>query len=257
MQAHRLPLRAGRGWLGAAFALYRKSPSLVLSASMAYWLVGLVLALLGPLVLLLPIIQPSLMVLLANVYVAVRIGKTPTQADLLGSVVTRRPALIRLGLFQFAASAIFALISVLIEWMVDAPTEVSQLTLQDVALNLLPLLVMMIPVFMAFCFAPVLTAWHDMPPGKAMFFSFVATWRNIGAFTMHFLNCLIVVMAVGFVRVLLSNLIPGAGAAIAYVLQLIMLLPFVPTLIASIYIAYCEIFEAKPGNEPEAVEEDA
>lgn len=256
MQAHRLPLRAGRGWLGAAFALYRKNPSLILSASMAYWLVGLVLALLGPLVLLLPIIQPSLMVLLANVYVAVRIGKTPQQADLLGSIVARRPALIRLGLFQFAASAIFALISVLIEWMVDAPTEVSQLTLQDVALNLLPLLVMMIPVFMAFCFAPVLTAWHDMPPGKAMFFSFVATWRNIGAFTMHFLNCLIVVMAVGFVRVLLSNLIPGAGAAIAYLLQLIMLLAFVPTLMASIYIAYCEIFEAKPGSAPEAVEEE-
>lgn len=246
MQAHRLPLRAGRAWLGAAFALYRKNPPLMLSASMAYWLVGLILALLGPLVLLLPIIQPTLMVLLANVYAAVSAGKQPLRADLTFSVVERRPALIRLGLFQFAASMGFALLSVLIEWLVDAPTDVSELTPGDVMLNLLPLFVIMIPVFMAFCFAPVLTAWHSMPPAKAMFFSFVATWRNIGAFLMHFLNCLIVVMAAGFVHTALSALFPAAGDIIENMLRLVMMLVFVPTMMASIYIAYREIFELIP-----------
>ena len=246
MQAHRLPMRAGRGWLVSAFALYRKNPPLMLSASMAYWLVGLVLALLGPLVLLLPIIQPTLMVLLANMYTVVWRGAQPQQDDLLFAVVKRRPALIRLGLFQFAASVVFALLSVLIEWLIDAPTDMAQLTVQDVLLNLLPLFFVMIPVFMAFCFAPVLTAWHDMSPGKAMFFSFVATWRNLGAFFMHFLNCLIVVMAAGFVRVVFTNLLPGMGDAVGYLLQLIMLLIFVPTMMASIYVAYREIFEATP-----------
>lgn len=248
-------MRAGRRWLGAAFALYRKNPALILSASMAYWLTGVVLALLGPLVLLLPIIQPSLMVLLANVYSAVRVGKVPQQADLLFSVVERRPALIRLGLFQFAASAIFALLSVLIEWVVDTPTDMGQLTAKDVLLNLLPLFIVMIPVFMAFCFAPVLTAWHDMPPAKAMFFSFVATWRNVGAFVMHFLNCLIVIMAVGFVRVLISGLFPSMSDAVGYVLQLLMLLAFVPMLMASVYIAYLEIFESLPAPESTAADE--
>ncbi|MDE2599543.1 MAG: hypothetical protein KGL40_07965 [Rhodocyclaceae bacterium] len=239
-------MRAGRGWLRAAYALYRRNPSLVLSASMAYWLAGVVLALLGPLVLLLPIIQPSLMVLLANVYSAVRAGKVPQQAELLFTVVERRPALIRLGLFQFAASAIFALLSVLIEWAVDTPTDLAQLTIKDVLLNLLPLFIVMIPVFMAFCFAPILTAWHNMAPAKAMFFSFVATWRNVGAFIMHFLNCLIVVMVVGFVRVVVSGLFPAIGDALGYVLQLLMLLAFVPMLMVSVYIAYLEIFETLP-----------
>ena len=246
MQAHRLPMRAGRSWLVSAFALYRKNPPLMLSSSMAYWLVGLVLALLGPLVLLLPIIQPTLMVLLANVYTAIWRGVQPQQADLLFNVVNRRPALMRLGLLQFAASVAFALLSILLEWMIDAPTDVAQLSLQDVLLNLLPLFVIMIPVFMAFCFAPVLTAWHEMPPAKAMFFSFVATWRNLGAFFMHFLNCLIVVMAAGFVRVIFSSLLPGMGEAVGYLLQLLMLLVFVPTMMASIYIAYREIFETTP-----------
>ncbi|HWT54030.1 MAG TPA: BPSS1780 family membrane protein [Rhodocyclaceae bacterium] len=247
-------MRAGRRWLGAAFALYRKNPALILSASMAYWLAGVVLALLGPLVLLLPIIQPSLMVLLANVYAAVHAGKVPQQADLMFAVVERRPALIRLGLFQFAASAIFALLSVLIEWLADTPTDIAQLTAKDVLLNLLPLFIVMIPVFMAFCFAPVLTAWHNMPPAKAMFFSFVATWRNVGAFVMHFLNCLIVIMAAGFLRVLIAGLFPAAGDAVGYFLQLIMLLAFVPMLMASVYIAYREIFETMPAPASEAEE---
>lgn len=245
-------MRAGRGWLGAAFALYRKNPALILSASMAYWLTGVVLALLGPLVLVLPIIQPSLMVLLANVYATVHRGKQPQRADLLFTVVEQRPALVRLGLFQFAVSAAFALLSVLIEWIVDTPTDLAQLTLKDVLLNLLPLFIVMIPVLMAFCFAPVLTAWHKMPPMKAMFFSFVATWRNLGAFIMHFLNCLIVVMALGFVRVALSGVLPpAAGNAVGYVLQLLMLLAFVPMLMASVYIAYLEIFELTPAADAE------
>ncbi len=39
-----------------------------------------------------------------------------------------------------------------------------------------------LPVAMLFWFAPVLTVWHDVPPIKAMFFSFVTCWRNRTAF---------------------------------------------------------------------------
>jgi hypothetical protein len=38
---------------------------------------------------------------------------------------------------------------------------------------------------MLFWFAPVLTAWHDVPPVKAMFFSIVSCWRNKGAFMVY------------------------------------------------------------------------
>ncbi|MFP3568990.1 BPSS1780 family membrane protein [Paraburkholderia sp. SIMBA_030] len=39
-----------------------------------------------------------------------------------------------------------------------------------------------IPVAMIFWFSPILIAWHDVPPVKAMFFSLVSCWRNRGAF---------------------------------------------------------------------------
>ncbi|MBU6487793.1 MAG: hypothetical protein KGQ57_08200 [Burkholderiales bacterium] len=42
-----------------------------------------------------------------------------------------------------------------------------------------------LPVAMLFWFAPVLTAWHDVPPVKAMFFSLVTCWRNRGAFIVY------------------------------------------------------------------------
>ncbi len=42
-----------------------------------------------------------------------------------------------------------------------------------------------LPVAMLFWFAPVLTAWHDVPPFKAMFFSLVTCWRNRGAFIVY------------------------------------------------------------------------
>lgn len=42
-----------------------------------------------------------------------------------------------------------------------------------------------VPVAMLFWFAPVLIAWHDVPPVKAMFFSLVTCWRNRGAFILY------------------------------------------------------------------------
>jgi hypothetical protein len=39
-----------------------------------------------------------------------------------------------------------------------------------------------IPVAMIFWFSPILIAWHDVPPVKAMFFSVISCWRNRGAF---------------------------------------------------------------------------
>ena len=44
------------------------------------------------------------------------------------------------------------------------------------------------PVQMALWYAPLLTAWHRVPPLKALFFSFVAVMRNKGAFAIYALG---------------------------------------------------------------------
>ncbi len=44
----------------------------------------------------------------------------------------------------------------------------------NVPLAVLAALALYVPVAMLFWFSPTLTAWHDMPPVKAMFFSVVS-----------------------------------------------------------------------------------
>jgi hypothetical protein len=52
----------------------------------------------------------------------------------------------------------------------------------NIMMGVLAAMAFYIPVAMLFWFSPVLTAWHDVPPVKAMFFSIVSCWRNRGAF---------------------------------------------------------------------------
>jgi hypothetical protein len=37
---------------------------------------------------------------------------------------------------------------------------------------------LMVPLMMAYWFAPVLAAWHRLTFGRSLFFSFVACWMN-------------------------------------------------------------------------------
>lgn len=68
-------------------------------------------------------------------------------------------------------------------------------------------LVCYVPVAMLFWFAPVLTAWHDLPPVKAMFFSFVTCWRNRGAFIVYGLLWFVTAVVVSIAVSLLMNAI--------------------------------------------------
>jgi hypothetical protein len=60
---------------------------------------------------------------------------------------------------------------------------------------------------MLFWFAPVLTAWHGVPPIKAMFFSLVTCWRNRGAFIVYGLLWLATAMVVSSGLALLMDAI--------------------------------------------------
>ena len=51
-----------------------------------------------------------------------------------------------------------------------------------------------LPLSLAFWHAPALVYWHDLPPVKSLFFSFVACWRNFWAFTVFGLMWLAVLV---------------------------------------------------------------
>jgi hypothetical protein len=52
-----------------------------------------------------------------------------------------------------------------------------------------------LPVQMAMWYAPVFVGWHKVTPGKALFFSLVAVWRNKRAFLVYILGWLVVAVA--------------------------------------------------------------
>ncbi|POR54726.1 hypothetical protein B0G62_102334 [Paraburkholderia eburnea] len=108
----------------------------------------------------------------------------------------------------------------------------------NVPLAVLASLAFYVPVSMLFWFAPVLTAWHDVPPVKAMFFSIVSCWRNKGAFTVY--GALWFALSMG-VAVGLSNLLRALGAG-EYALAIVM-----PALILVTTMIYCSFYATYRG----------
>lgn len=252
MYARKLPARAGQNWLREAYQLYRKNPPLLTSAAMAYLLVVFgvgFLPLIGPF--LLPLIQPTLSVLLANVCAVIASGKPPSQPGLLQHLAARRPALLRLGGLQLALSSALLLLSMLLETLLGAPAELDQITAENLYSILLPLLLIMVPMFMCFWFAPLLTGWHEVPPLKAVFFSFVAVWRNLRAFAFFVINTLLVAVVLpGLVLVLLSLLFPQARDIFISLLRFALLMTVGPMLMSCAYLSYRDIF-APAAPEPQ------
>ncbi|TAM03181.1 MAG: hypothetical protein EPN70_14885 [Paraburkholderia sp.] len=105
-------------------------------------------------------------------------------------------------------------------------------------LALLASLVIYVPVAMMFWFAPVLTAWHDVPPVKAMFFSVVSCWRNKGAFVVY--GALWMAVSIG-ISVGLSLLLSALGAS-EYGVALLM-----PALIVLLTMMYCSFYATYRG----------
>ena len=106
------------------------------------------------------------------------------------------------------------------------------------------ILVLLIPVILAFWFAPVLAAWHDMSAGKSLFFSLVACLRNWRAFLLYGL-------AIGILCAFIPRLIDGLvgvgedGGSTAAMITVTVSLILLPTLYASFYVSYRDIFSVR------------
>jgi hypothetical protein len=102
-----------------------------------------------------------------------------------------------------------------------------------------------LPTLMMLWFAPVLVAWHAVHPMKALFYSLVAFWMNRVAFIAYALAlALVLFLAMGAV-ILLVTLLPGEAPVFnARSLVLPMALVILPTLFASYYASYQDVFGA-------------
>jgi hypothetical protein len=252
MKARTLPARHGLLWLIAGWRLLRRYPRQATSITLAYFLVVLLINLIpfvGPV--LLPLALPMLMVLLGNACRALDHDQPLTQELLGAGLQAQSTNLLRLGGLHLLGSLILLLASqpLMIELNPDQSRAAEQLS--DLLSHLGLFLLLASPVVMAFWFAPLLAAWHGIAAVKALFFSFVASWRNWRAFMVYGLVILGVGIALpGAVIVIAGLFMPSLAGVLAVFARMALVLLLGPVLVSSIYISYRDVFgETAIANE--------
>jgi hypothetical protein len=99
------------------------------------------------------------------------------------------------------------------------------------------------PVMMMFWFAPPLAAWHSAPPVKALFFSAAACLMNWRAFVAYGAVTALATLVLPFI-VLSAVMLLSGGALMVPAMSLVfpLLILLLPTLFASFYVSYRDIF---------------
>lgn len=268
MQARRLPAARGTFWLLEGFRLFRRNPPLITGLTLTYLLIVQMLAVLLPGIgpILLPLLLPLLTLIVANGCRLVDENRRPSRETLLAGIVGatgNAPALLRLGAWQLLGASLLVLINLLVNGGADplagmeaslatpnmegataplahetqVPSEAAMLA------ALLRMLLIAAPLIVAFWFAPFLVGWDRVSPLKSIFFSWIASWRNLAAMGMFSLGALVLAGVVpGFILILFGQIAGLALDAAFIALRLMLIFLVAPVLTASIYVSYRDIF---------------
>ena len=134
----------------------------------------------------------------------------------------QRNAMLQLGAWYALAFLIIMGVSVLVDggtfarvYLTGAnmtPEVVNSATFQGA---LWVSMVFYVPLAMMFWHAPALVHWQGVSPIKSLFFSFVACWRNLGAFMVYVAVWFGLFIGVALVSILLTSLLGDASLLMA------------------------------------------
>jgi len=262
MQALKLSAAQGWGWLPAGYQLFRRSPAILGMLLLSYWMM---LSLLGSIPLLggvlAYLIMPGMSLVLMNACRALDRGLAITPQSLSAGIRPQGSVLVALGgaylVLTLAILGITSLVDggVLFRFMfVGMPSDAALESPEFLLATQLGLL-FLLPVVMAFWFAPMLAAWQRLSVGKALFFSFVACSRNWRPFLAYSLSLLVWSGVVPVVVMTLLGLLLGSGLAAALVMVPLVLV-LAPSLVASFYVSYREVFVEGPAQFEATVGDD-
>jgi hypothetical protein len=248
MQARIVETRRGALWLADGWRLFRAAPLGWLALVFAYWII-MTLASVVPII---GVAAASVMVpafsvgFMAAARAASRRG--PVELGLLfeGFRHHRNSQLI-LGVIYFACLGLLLAATMLVDegalanWMLTGkrPDE-ETLQSEDFLGALLVAAVLYAPVLMMFWFAPPLAAWHGIAPIKALFFSFFACLLNWRPFLAYGAVSALFALALPLLLLFILMLASFKIAAMSLVFPLLLVL--LPTLFASFYASYRDIF---------------
>ncbi|MFL9986959.1 BPSS1780 family membrane protein [Paraburkholderia sediminicola] len=194
MQLIEVPAKTGYVWFRQGIWLFRKNPLAFLTLFFTYLLVMTLAAQIPVIGGVLPLVFiPGVAVGFMAACRNTIAGKPVFPTILVGGfhsygpVVAKR--LLALGVLYVVAMALVLAGSALADggtllkvMLGMAAMDQNAIANSNVPLAVITAFAFYIPVAMIFWFSPVLIAWHDVPPVKAMFFSIVSCWRNRGAF---------------------------------------------------------------------------
>jgi len=259
-----VPAKNGWLWLVGGFALFRKSPPMWLFLVFTYWIAATLLGQIryvGPAAstVLLPAFFVSFMVMCA----VIERGGLLRPGLLFAGFRSGLSTLIALGALSLVAIVVVlgvasladsgALMSLMLSGQ-QPPAEAMQ---DGSVLNaMLVATLAATPVLMAFWFAPVLVAWNRNGAAQSLFYSFFAVLRNWRAFSVY-AAVLALAGAVFLLVLTFAALLVQGRMQLLHPLALILTLVSWPTLFASLYVSYRDIFPenavpAEPPSNPES-----
>jgi hypothetical protein len=233
---------AGRGWqwIAGGLSLFRKNPPIWIALFVIYFLIVIVVSII-------PVVGPLVMTLLAPVFTAgfmlacrgVEAGEELELGYLVagfkhntGQLVTVGGlylvgSIIILGLMMMSGGGAILGSAALGQMQGIEPNEAMVGAMGGMLIALLVALALLIPLLMAYWFAPALVVLRNMTAMEAMKLSFIGCLRNIWPF--------LVFGVIAFILTMIAMIPFGLG-----------MLVLVPVLNASIYLGYKDIFPAEP-----------
>ncbi|PCE33923.1 BPSS1780 family membrane protein [Burkholderia ubonensis] len=264
MQLIEVPAKTGYVWFRQGIWLFRRNPLAFITLFVTYMLA---IALVSSVPVIGAVLPPLLIPGMAVGFMAACrdtvAGKHVLPTILVdgfhsyGAVATQR--LLVLGAIYVAAMVLVvaaasmvdsgAMLRAMVSTASDTGATPDALAAPGTVVPLLVASLIYVPVSMLFWFAPVLTAWHDIPPVKAMFFSIVSCWRNRGAFVVYGLVWFGVMLGTSL---FLSLVLQAVGAGIDTLkLTMPVLMAIIGAMVyCSFYATYRGCFGVQEPNAP-------
>lgn len=240
MQSRTVSAANGWNWIRDGFRLFMQSPAIWIALFLIYLLIGGVLSII-------PLLGPIVLHLLAPVFIAgfmlgcraleneqeleinhlfAGFKQNTSQLVTVGGIYLAGIILIAGVIFMASGGAVLSALTVN-SHDVERASAAAAAAGGGVMLVALLGLSALIPLMMAYWFAPILVVFHDLTAADAMKTSFNACLRNILPFTVY--------SVVAAVLIILAAIPFGIGLVV-----------LIPTMMASLYVSYKDVFDPPP-----------
>lgn len=265
MEARQVNAGNAWNWIVGGFGLFRQNPVIWIALFFIYLLVAMVLSII-------PLVGPIVLNLLAPVFMAgFMLGCRALEMDqeleinhLFAGFKTNTAQLVTVGgIYLVGAIAIVGIVFIFLgadamnglvsgSQMAEGGQPIDPQARASSALALLIVLSAMLPLVMAYWFAPALVLFHDMKAINAMRLSFYACLRNIFPFLVYGAVLLLIMLFATAVLVMFSRIHWVLGALMGVAFFMVMM----PTMTASLYLSYKDIFNIGTLDVDEVLSED-